>query len=64
MNVAQKLVQTNELVGEIHDRILDDNNLDLANSYNDACVWIAELYIQIERLEKVTSAGFLRKKAA
>ena len=64
MTNAQHLVQNNELVGEIHDRLLDDNKLDLAEAYNDACAWIAELYTQIECLEKVTSAGFLRKKSS
>lgn len=58
----QALLHQNELVGEIHDVILDNNNLDLALAYNDACVWIAELHLEIEKIQKTASSGFLRRK--
>lgn len=56
----QMLLQTNELVGSIHDQILDENNLHLADSFNDACVWIAELTLQLKRLENSVSSGYVR----
>jgi hypothetical protein len=57
----QKLIETNEFVGSIHDGLLDSNNLSLAAAYNDACCWIAELTAQVRLLEKQTSAGFCRR---
>lgn len=59
---CQKLIMTDELVGEIHDRILDDNNLDLAHAYNQACVELASLYRSLDKLEKSVSHGFIRVK--
>lgn len=58
----QKLLVNDELVGEIHDRILDDNSLDLANAYNQACVELADLYRILDKLEGSISSGFLRMK--
>ena len=54
------LLQTNDLVGSVHDQILDDNKLDLADAYDDACVWIAELHMEVERLKGKVSSGFIR----
>ena len=45
-------VMQDELVGAIHDRLLDDNDLDLAHAFNASCVEIAELYGEIEELKK------------
>lgn len=58
----QKLLSENELVGEIHDRLLDDNDLSLSDAYNDACVWIAELYLEIEKLQQTASSGYARRR--
>ena len=49
-------------VGEIHDRLMDDNGLDLAHAFNQACAEIAELYLHIDRMAKGTSSGFMRNK--
>lgn len=59
-NKNQRLLVNDELVGEIHDRILDENNLDLAHAYNQACVEIADLYRIINKLDKSVSSGFVR----
>lgn len=56
----QKLLVNDELVGEIHDRILDDNQLDLAHAYNQACVELAELYRILDKFERSISSGFIR----
>lgn len=56
----QKLLATNDLVGGIHDALLDGNGCNLADAFNDACVWIAELQLQIRKAEKGISAGFVR----
>lgn len=56
----QMLLQTNEFVGAIHDQLLDENKLHLADAFNDACVWIAELQLQVNKLEKCTSSGYVR----
>lgn len=64
MRSSQKILQTDELVGAIHDRLLDDAKLDLANAFDDACVEIAELYREIERLERSISFGFSRRQSA
>lgn len=56
----QRLLETNELVGGIHDALLDNNNLHLADAFNDACVWIAELHLQLCKAEKAVSAGYVR----
>jgi hypothetical protein len=58
----QNLVMHDPLVSDIHDRLLDDNKLNLADAYNAACVEIGELYIHIERLQKSASSGFTRQK--
>ena len=57
----QKLIMTDELVGRIHDNLLDNAELNLANAFNAACVEIAELYREIERLEIGVSSGFSRR---
>ena len=49
-----------ELVGQIHDRIFEENSNDLAYAYDQACVEIAELYRALETLERASSAGFIR----
>ncbi len=56
----QNLVMKDELVGQIHNRILEDNSMDLAHSYNQSCVEIAELYRALEMLERASSSGFVR----
>ena len=58
----RQIIQENNLVSEIHDRILDDNNNDVAAAFDDAVVWIGELYLEIERTKKSFSNGFLRRK--
>ena len=55
----QTLVETNDLVGGIHDSLLD-NNLGLADAFNDACAWIAELHLELERANRGVSAGYVR----
>jgi|LakMenE18May11ns_1017448.scaffolds.fasta_scaffold9724371_3 hypothetical protein len=58
----QQLVMHDPLVSEIHDRLLDDNKLSLADAYNQACAEIGELYLQLQRLQVSASAGFTRQK--
>lgn len=55
----RKLHETNELVGGIHDSLLD-NNIDLAAAFDDACVWIAELKLQVEAIKSGVSSGYVR----
>ena len=56
---VQKLHQTNDLVGGIHDALLD-TNLGLAEAFDDAVVWIAELYLQLEAANRGVSSGYVR----
>ena len=56
----QIAVMQDELVGQIHDRIMEQNSSDIAHSYNQSCVEIAELYRALEMLEKASSKGFVR----
>lgn len=56
---VRKLHETNDLVGGIHDGLLD-TNLGLAEAFDDACVWIAELYLELEQSRKGVSSGFVR----
>jgi hypothetical protein len=56
----QQAVMHDELVGQIHDRLVDDNNFDVVHALNQACVEIAELYRALEALEKASSSGFVR----
>ena len=56
----QQAVMHDELVGQIHDRIFDQNNMDLAHAYNQSCCEIAELYRALEALERASSTGFVR----
>jgi hypothetical protein len=56
----QKLVITNPLVGGIHDELLDRNDLNLADAYNDAVCWVAELHLEIQMLKRGLSSGFVR----
>jgi hypothetical protein len=56
----QQLVMYDPLVSEIHDRLLDDNKLSLADAYNAACAEIGELYVIIQRLQNSASSGFMR----
>lgn len=58
----RQIIQENDLASDIHDRILDDNNLNLAAAFDDAVVWIAELYLEIEQIKKTSSSGYLRRK--
>ena len=58
----RQIILQNNLASEIHDRILDDNNNDIAAAFDDAVVWIAELYLEIEKTKKSYSSGFLRRK--
>lgn len=59
-NTNKKLVANNNLVGSIYDKILSENELNLSDAYNDACVWIAELQLQIENINKKVSSGYVR----
>jgi hypothetical protein len=56
----QKLVSTHPLVGGIHDELLDRNDLNLADAYNDAVCWIAELHLELQAAKKGLSSGFVR----
>jgi len=47
-------------VGGIHDSLLNCNERNLSDAFNDACVWIAELKLELERAEKSISSGFVR----
>lgn len=58
----QQEIMKDELTSEIHDRILDENDLDLAHSYNQACCEIAELYRGMEALEKHSETGYIKIK--
>jgi hypothetical protein len=58
----RKIILENNLASDIHDRILDDNNMDLAAAFDDAVVWIAELYLDLESVKKHSSSGFIRRK--
>ncbi len=58
-NEIRKLHQTNELVGGIHDALLD-HNLGLAEAFDDAVCWIAELYLQLKVAERGVSSGYVR----
>ena len=55
----RKLHETNDLVGGIHDGLLD-TNLGLAEAFDDACVWIAELVLQLKKAERGVSSGYVR----
>ena len=55
----RRLHETNELVGGIHDALLD-TNLGLAEAFDDACVWIAELKLQVEAASRGISSGYVR----
>ena len=50
----------NEFVGGLHDALLDANDLDLADAFNDAVVWIAELQLELTNLRKGLSSGYVR----
>lgn len=54
------LFQTNDLVSGIHDKILDDNKMNLADAYMDAVVWVAELQLQLNKLNNSVSSGYIR----
>lgn len=54
------LFQNNDFVSGIHDKILDDNKMDLADAYMDSVVWIAELMLQVEKLQNSVSSGYVR----
>ena len=58
----RQIIQENDLASDIHDRLLDDNNLDLAAAFDEAVVWIAELYLEVEKINNHASSGFLRRK--
>jgi hypothetical protein len=58
----QEFVSQDPVVSEIHDRLLDDNALDLAHAFNAACVEIAALYLELDQLSKGLSSGFVRRK--
>jgi hypothetical protein len=55
----EKLLTENELVQSIHDQLLD-NHTTIQNAFEDACVWIAELHLELESLRGATSSGYLR----
>lgn len=57
----EKLLTENELVQSIHDQLLD-NHTTIQNAFEDACVWIAELHLELEAIRGVASSGYLRKK--
>jgi hypothetical protein len=58
----RQIIQENNLASDIHDRIFDDNDRNLAAAFDDAVVWIAELYLELEQIKKTSSSGYLRRK--
>ena len=54
----EKLLTENELVQSIHDQLLD-NHTTIQNAFEDACVWIAELYLELEAIRGDASSGCL-----
>lgn len=58
----QSMIVHDELAGQIHDLLLDENQHDLAHAYNQACCEIALLNREIERLQGRVSSGYIRKK--
>ena len=56
---VRKLHETNEFVGGIHDALLD-TNLGLAEAFDDAVCWIAELHLQLEAARRGISSGYVR----
>lgn len=60
-NKNQMAVMKDDLVSAIHDRLLDENGLDLAHSFNAACVEIASLYAEIDEFKKQQDLRRLRQ---
>lgn len=56
----QLLFQTNDFVSGLHDKLLDDNAMNLADAFMDSVVWIAELQLQLNKLQNSVSAGYVR----
>ena len=59
----QKITQTNELVKGIHDALLD-RNIGMSDAFNDACAWIAELHLQVKKIENSVSLGYIRENTS
>lgn len=58
----QQEIMKDDVTSEIHDRLLDDNDLDLAHAFNAACCEISELYRGMEALEKHSATGYIKVK--
>lgn len=60
----EALIASNPFVGALHDTLLD-SNLSVAEAFEDAVCWLAEIYAQNQllarQIELGTSSGFLRK---
>lgn len=56
---VQRIVETNDLVRGIHNRLLE-TNLSIQEAYQDACVWIGELYLALQAAERSVSSGYIR----
>jgi hypothetical protein len=59
----RRLVGANALAQGIHNRLLETNT-GLQDAYEDACVWIGELYLALEAAERSVSAGYVRTNTA
>ena len=57
--VNRRLVVSNDLAKGIHSRLLEANT-GIQEAYDDACVWIGELYLALEAAERSVSAGYVR----
>jgi hypothetical protein len=56
----KKLVANNTFVASLYDQLLRENDKNISDAYNDAIVWIAELQLQINKLNNGVSSGYLR----
>lgn len=55
---ASRLVANHPLVGQLHDKLLDDARGNLASAYDEAVCWLAEMYEEIQLLKSKVSAGY------
>ena len=56
---SRQLVEASDLAKGIHSRLLEANT-GIQGAYDDACVWIGELYLALEAAERSVSAGYVR----
>ena len=60
----QKLLLSNDLVGRIHDELLDANGCDVVEAFEQAVCWIARLETECSALKSQASAGYLRRNTS